>query len=196
VVNNPDTTPPAIAITSPENKNYLNDNYALGFSSEMSDGLSGVEESSIEKLLNEQSFKDEKMDLSFAKLGDYSYKVSAKDKAGNPGSVQTNFQISTNLDAIQNNFNHYFDLKFVKNKVAKEYFDLGLKNLEKLFNLLKQTRNSKLKPLPKKIAIEALEKIIDADINLLVSQINRKSPSWIDPKVADFLVEDLNFIRP
>ena len=71
-----------------------------------------------------------------------------------------------------------------------------LNQLENLFNLLEKTKNSNLKPKPKQVAVDALKKVINADINLLVRQINRKSPRGIDPKVGGLLVEDLNYIRP
>jgi len=188
-----DTTLPAITITSPEDqKNYLNDRYALPVEYSVDD------ESSVSKnvQLDDRPFAENEIDLSLQKLGEHTLKISAADEAGNRSEQSSTFRISTDIGALRKNFKHYFDLKLVKNKLAKEYFDLRLKNLEKLFNLLEQAQNSKSKPLPKKIAVEALKKVIKADINLLVSQIKRKSPSWINPKAADLLIEGLNFIRP
>jgi pimeloyl-ACP methyl ester carboxylesterase len=196
VTNNIDNTPPTISISSPKKMDYTNDKI-LAIDIDAEDAESGVVsvDWQVEKDGQKLDWQEKSVDLSLESLGNYSLAAIATDKAGNSKKETMDFRVTTNLEAIQNNLDHYWELKLVKNKVAKEYFDLRLKDLEKLFNSLKQTQDSKLKPLPKKIAVEAIKKIINADINLLESQINRKSPQWIDPKAADLLVEDLNAIK-
>ncbi len=196
VIYNFDTTPPVITVTSPkDNETYLNDNYALDFSSVISDTGSGIEESSVEKILNGQPFNDEKLDLSLKNLGSYSYQVRAKDKVGNFGSTEVAFQNTTNLKAIQNNVGHYLDLGLIKKKIAKRYLETRLKHLEKLFDLLEKTKKSRLRPEPRQTAVRALEKIINAKVDLIIRQIKHKSPHWIDQMGVDLLAGSLGYLK-
>ena len=93
-------------------------------------------------------------------------KVGAADKAGNSAEKEVKFQITTDIDAIQNNVSHYFDLGLIKKKIARKYLMTKLKHLEKLFDLLEKAENSKLKPKPKQATVNALKKIINASIGL------------------------------
>ncbi|MDI6778020.1 MAG: hypothetical protein QMD77_02410, partial [Patescibacteria group bacterium] len=188
-----DTTPPIITITSPEEKDYTNDGI-LNIDYSVEDAESGVasDEWRVEKDGQKFDWPKENVDLSLEHLGDYIFKVSATDEAGNSVDKKAEFRITTDINAIRNNLTHYFDLGLVKKKIAYRYFSRKFENLEKLFNFLEKTKNSRLKPKPKQAAVEALEKIINANIDRLIRQINRKSPRWIDPKAAEFLIEDLN----
>jgi len=197
VTYNPDTTPPTISISSPEEKDYTNDE-VLTVDYKAEDLESGIasEKWQVEKDGQIIDWQEKSIDLSLEHLGSYVFKVSATDKAENPADKEVRFRIITNLNAIQNNLNHYyFDLGLIKKEIAYKYLSRKLKNLEKLFDLLEKIENSKLKPKPKQEAIEALKEIINADIDRLVRQIKRKTPEWINQKVADLLIEDLNNIR-
>lgn len=197
IIYNPDKTPPMIDIFSPEEKSYNNDGI-LTIDYTIEDTESGVENENwqVEKDGQNLNWLEKNIDLSLERLGSYTLKVFAMDKAGNQADEERKFQITTNLNAIQTNLAHYYELKLIKKRIAYKYFNTKLNNLEKLFELLEKIQDSKLKPKPKQTIIEALKRIIDADINRLTRQIDRKSPRWIDPKVADFLIEDINFIRP
>ncbi|MDP1845383.1 MAG: hypothetical protein Q8L09_01380 [Candidatus Moranbacteria bacterium] len=193
---NIDKTSPVIKIVSPENKNYLNDNYALFFSSEINDPLSGVETSSTEKLLKNKLFEDEKLDLSLKNMGNYNYQVRAKDKAGNPGSAEMNFQITTDIDAIQNNINHYFDLGLIKKKIAKRYLAMRLAHLKSLSNLLEEAKNNRrLNAKAKEKLVQAVQKEINRQIGQITKRLNRRSGRWIDPKAAELLIESLSELK-
>ena len=190
-----DTTPPSIGITSPGGKTYSNDQ-AIPVEYAITDDMSAEGEIVKNIQLDGQVFSGNIIDLSLQKIGGHKLKIIAVDKAGNKSEKEVAFQVTTNLNAIQNNINHYWELKLIKTKCAKRFLTVRLNQLENLFNLLEKTKNSNLKPKPKQVAVDALKKVINADINLLVRQINRKSPRGIDTKVAGLLVEDLNYIRP
>jgi len=197
VTYNPDITSPTITISSPEEKDYTNDNF-LKIDYRVEDLESGVESQNweIEKGGEKIDWQGENIDLSLEHLGSYVFKVLAKDKAGNLSKKEITFQIITNLEAIRNNLNHYyFDLGLIKKKIAYKYLSRKLKNLEKLFDLLEKIENSKLKPKPKQEAIEALKKIINADINQLTEQIDQRVPSWFDQNIADLLAESLSYLK-
>jgi len=195
VIYNPDTTPPVITITSPEDqKSYLNDQ-VIPVDYSVTDDTSASE--NIAKTIEYDSadFSADEIDLSLQYLGEHELKITATDEARNTGEKTITFQDTTNLNAIQNNINHYWDLKLIKKKIAKRYLIIKLKHLEKLFNLLEKTENSKLKPKPKQAAIDALKKVINADINRLIKQINRRSPRWFDQNIADLLTESLGCLK-
>jgi hypothetical protein len=196
VIYNPDNTPPEITIFSPEEKDY-NDSEVLAIDYKAEDSESGIASDSwqVEKDGQILDWPEKDVDLSLEHLGNYVFKVSATDEVGNSSDKEVNFHITTNLDAIQKNLDHYFNLGLVKKKTAVKYFSRKLKNLEKIFNLLEKNENSKLKPKQKQATAMLLKKIINADINLIVRQIKKRSPLWIDPKAADLIIEDLNFIQ-
>jgi hypothetical protein len=193
---NPDAIPPTISISSPEKMDYTNDGI-LAIDFRVEDSQSGVESENwqVKKDGQNLEWQEKNVDLSLEHLGNYVFEVSAMDKAGNSSAKEAEFRVTTSLNAIQNNLNHYFDLGLVKKKNSKKYFAVKIKNLEKLFFLLEKTESSKLKPKPKEVAVKALKKVIDADIDRIIPQIKRKSPQWIDQKVAEFLIEDLNYIK-
>ena len=196
VTYNPDIASPTITISSPEEKDYTNDE-VLTIDYKAEDLESGIasEKWQVEKDGQIIDWQEKSIDLSLEHLGSYVFKVSATDKAENPADKEVRFRIITNLNAIQNNLNHYyFDLGLIKKEIAYKYLSRKLENLEKLFDLLEKTKNSRLKPKPKQAAAETLERIINAKIDCLIRQINRKTPEWIDQKVADLLIEDLNNI--
>ena len=195
VIYNPDTTPPVITITSPEDqKSYLNDQ-VIPVDYSVTDDTSASE--NIAKTIEYDSadFSADEIDLSLQYLGEHELKITATDEARNTGEKTITFQDTTNLNAIQNNINHYWDLKLIKKKIAKRYLIIKLKHIEKLFNLLEKIENSKLKPRPKQAAVNALKKIINVDIDRIIRQIKRKSPRWLDPKVANLLIESLREIK-
>jgi len=196
VMYNPDTTPPTISISSPEEKDYTNDK-VLTIDYKAEDSESGIASDTwqVEKDGENLNWQEKNINLSFEHLGNYTLKVSATDQARNSNKKEVKFQITTSLDAIKTNINHYFDLGLIKKKIARKYLMIKLRHLENLFNLLEKIQNSKLKPKPKQAAIVALEKIINADIDRIIRRINCKSPQWIDPKAAEFLIEDLNYVR-
>ncbi len=192
-----DTAPPVITVTSPEDgKTYLNDNYALEFSSQIEDAESGIDESSIEKSLDGESFGENILDLSLVRLGEHAYRISVSDKAGNLASEEVKFHITTNINAIRNNLSHYFNLGLIKEEVAYKHFKRKIENLENLFNLLEKAKNSDLKSKLKQMAIGALKEAINKNIDQIIRQIDKKSTQWIDQKAAELIIEGLNAIRP
>ncbi|PIV45177.1 MAG: hypothetical protein COS25_01225 [Candidatus Nealsonbacteria bacterium CG02_land_8_20_14_3_00_37_10] len=196
VIYNSDTAPPVISIFSPEEKDYTNDKIlAIDYKAEDSGSGIANEAWRVEKDGENLNWQEKSVDLSLEHLGNYTLKVVATDYAGNSGMEEVIFQVTTSLDAIQNNINHYWDLKLIKKKIAKRYLIIKLKHIEKLFNLLEKIENSKLKPRPKQAAVNALKKIINVDIDRIIRQIKRKSPRWLDPKVANLLIESLREIK-
>ncbi|KKR44438.1 MAG: PGAP1 family protein [Candidatus Moranbacteria bacterium GW2011_GWC1_45_18] len=193
---NPDKTPPTITVSSPEKKDYTNDEI-LAIDYEVQDPESGVASNvwQVEKDGQNVGWQKNAVDLSFEHLGNYVLRINAADNAGNSIEKEANFQVVTSLEAIRNNLNHYFSLGLIKKKVAHKYFDAKFRNLEKLLSLLKKAENSNLKPKPKQEVVASLEKKISKSISVIIRQINRKTPQWIDPKAANFLIEDLNYIR-
>jgi len=194
VIYNPDSIPPTIVVSSPEEKDYNNDEtLTIGYLVE--DKESGVENDSwqVEKDGQVLGWKEKSVDLSLEHLGNYTFKVSATDKAGNSGEKQVEFQITTSLDAIQKNLKHYFELGLIKNRIGYKYFSIKLKNIEKLFGLLEKAKNSKSKP--KQAAIEVLEKVINKNIQMIIRQLKQKNPRWVDGEARDFLIESLNAIK-
>ncbi|PIU79382.1 MAG: hypothetical protein COS72_00575, partial [Candidatus Moranbacteria bacterium CG06_land_8_20_14_3_00_43_56] len=195
VIYNPDTTPPTIIISSPEEKIYFNDQYDLPVEYSITDDVSASEDITKTIEYDNQPFAEIRLDLSLEFLGEHSFKIAATDEAGNTGEKTTTFQITTNLDAIQDNINHYWDLKLIKKKIAKRYLTIKLGHIEKLFDLLEKIENSKLKPKPKQAVIDALKEVINADINRLIKQINRRIPRWFDQNIADLLTESLGCLK-
>jgi len=195
VIYNPDTTPPTIIISSPEEKIYFNDQYDLPVEYSITDDVSASEDITKTIEYDNQPFAEIRLDLSLEFLGEHSFKIAATDEAGNTGEKTITFQITTNLDAIQDNINHYWDLKLIKKKIAKRYLTIKLGHIEKLFDLLEKIENSKLKPKPKQAVIDALKEVINADINRLIKQINRRIPRWFDQNIADLLTESLGCLK-
>jgi pimeloyl-ACP methyl ester carboxylesterase len=187
-----DTISPVISIASPENgKDYINDRYDLPAEYSVED-----ESPTSENIqLDGDTFLEDQIDLSLEHLGEHTFKIISTDEANNMSEESSVFVNTTNLDAIQNNLEHYFDLGFVENTIGFKYFRTKLENLGKLFDLLEKIENSDLKPKPKDAAVKALKKVINLEIEMIIRQLEKKSPRWIDENASHILVESLEAIK-
>ena len=190
VIYNPDTTPPEIRISSPEEREYTN-NEVLKIDFEVEDSESGIADTKwqIEKDGQLLVWKEKTIDLSLEHLGNYILKVAAIDNAGNPSKKQVEFSVTTDIDAIQKNADHYFrDLNLISSPEEFDYYRARLAHIKALFDRLGEERKNK-KPF------EKIQKEIRQHIDHLIDHIQRSASVYIDPKVAELLIEDLNTIK-
>jgi pimeloyl-ACP methyl ester carboxylesterase len=193
---NIDKTAPTIVINSPENeKTYLN-NQILPINYSIIDNLSPPDKINSTIEYDNKIFSKKDIDLSLEHLGNHALKITATDAAGNAIEKENTLTSKTNIDAIQQNVDHYLSLNLIKTKYEKAYLTLRLGQIKELFKMLNQLENSILNPTMKKMMTDGIKKIIDSNISQLVYHITHALPQLIDQKIAELMVEDLNFIRP
>lgn len=143
---NIDKTPPSVEIISPEKgKDYLNNQW-LQFDYSVADAVSGLQDARTEILYDGNPVASEKIDLALQNLGTHSLFISAADKAGNEISKEASFVIDTNIQAIQDNVNYYFELGLIPNSGKKVEILAHLKSLEtddQIERLIQQIENMK-----------------------------------------------------
>lgn len=191
-----DTSPPEIAISSPEEKSYNNDQMLL-IDFNTADLPSGIADENwqVEKDGQKLNWVERNVDLSLEHLGNYTFKVTATDNAGNSKVEERQFRLLSSLKAIQNNIDHYWKLNLINKKPAKTYLEIQLEQLEKIFAALEKLEESNLKPPVKRLLINATKFIINHDVNQLIKHVEKKTPEWIDEKAAGALIESLGSIK-
>ncbi len=193
---NIDKTAPQISISSPKEKEYLNSNF-LEVNYAVSDSFSSPEKIESEVYYDSQLKADKKIDLSLEHLGNHQLKITAQDEAENQAEENVSFSITTNISAIIDNLNHYYDLKLITSEKDKEFLEHQLKILEKNLTLLEKIReNDKIKPRVKESLIKLFEKLANRHIDLLIKFVETNRRGAFTEQVQELLIESLNSIRP
>ena len=189
---NIDKTAPAVEITSPEEKSYLN-NQIIKINYSAIDANGNMQQ----VFFDGKALNNNEIDLSLIYLGEHIFSVSATDEAGNETKRDVTLKTVTDSDAIVSNVGHYYNLRLISNKNAKKFLETKLKNIQKTENLLSLFENSLLPKWAREIVIENLKKIINNEIDRLILQIkNQKNISKnITTKTKTLLIESLSFIK-
>lgn len=180
-----DETPPEISISSPENKEYLN-NQVLDFIYGVSDDLSGVKYE--EKFLDGQPFFENGLDLSLAHLKSYVFEVFAEDNAGNSARKSIEFSVIATIDSIAENLKKYQEMNLIDpGEVKFISTKLGV-----IKHLAERENN-------KENILENYQEQADRQIDWLTDYINEKSEKnnkeEIKEPAKSFLIESLEFIK-
>lgn len=189
-----DNVKPTIEITSPEAREYLN-NQIIDFIYDVKDNLSEKEDILIQTKLDNQEITESKIDLSMLNLGNHTIKITAIDKANNTQEKEITFSITTNIKAIQENIKKYYEKRLIKSKQQKNMLLVSLDVIEQKLNFLEMIENNphisqKAKETIKKI----VKKQIEQHIDFLIKQINQKQ-KYYDAKVKILLIEDLQWLE-
>lgn len=145
IIENTDTTPPTIQISSPEKKEYLN-NQIIPISYQIQDDK--AQQENIEKAIffGGKILNQEELDLSLLHLGKHTLKIIAKDEAQNESEKEIDFWTTTNLVALRDNINHYFDLNLIENRQEKDKLLRTIQLSENCQDLLEKISNQKNMP--------------------------------------------------
>lgn len=162
---NIDKTAPAVKIASPENNNYLNNQW-LQFDYSVADEISGLQDFETRILYDGNTFENNGIDLSLQDMGSHKFTVFAMDRAGNKIVKEVPFVINTDIQAIQDNVNHYFDLGLIPNSGKKVEILAHLKSLE-----------------------------TDDQIEKLIQQIENMKDWQIFPQARELLIKNLEYLK-
>jgi pimeloyl-ACP methyl ester carboxylesterase len=193
-----DETPPVISISSPEeNKEYLN-NEILNTDYEVSDDVSEQEDIVESKFFDNKVLEENRIDLSLQFLGEHQFKVEATDEAGNMSQEEINFSVSTDINALTDNINHYYELGLIKNQKIKKYLNIKLRSIERLIKFKQRMENHpRMHKKFKKRITRNIDRIIKRHINRTVWQVkkNRKIKRNINEKTRELIIEQLKYIK-
>lgn len=185
-----DTEAPVIKINEPQEEDYLN-NEIITVDYEISDDFSQPENIAKEIELDGEEFTDSNVDLSLLNLGEHTFKITAADEAENSAEKEIKFVTNTNINAIRDNVDHYFNLKLINTKYEKLYLKRKTAQIEELFRWLDQVENAGARPAVKKILTDGITSTIRFEVKQTINHINSTTARLIDKQASDLLQESL-----
>ncbi|MCK9378670.1 MAG: alpha/beta hydrolase [Candidatus Moranbacteria bacterium] len=196
VMGNIDTIPPVIQISSPEEKEYLN-NQMLDLKYEITDNQTSQENIQKKILLDENQFDENSLDLSLMHLGKHSLKISANDEAQNKSEKEIIFQTETSPAALRDNINHYFGLKMILQKSIADRLVQCTKVLEHYHRVIERIQTQKGVPdVIRKKLLKRMEANGDMYINQIIVYIEGKvRKGKITKEAGSLLVEGFDSLR-
>ncbi|HAI74049.1 MAG TPA: hypothetical protein DCS28_03305 [Candidatus Moranbacteria bacterium] len=192
-----DKIPPTVIIASPQDNQTYKNNQILEIKYTVSDETTSSDKIKTELFLDDQVIdanNNNKIDLSLEHLGTHTFSIIAEDEVGNKSEeTKISFESKTDIDAIINNVNHYFNLNLITKKSAKQLLTARLNAIKIKINLLKIFQNKWMSKFAKERIMENMKKEINKEIEKLISDIENKNNfrENIDGKVGDILVEGL-----
>lgn len=193
-----DTTPPTIAIESPEEEKIYSNNQEIDVQYQVEDDKSSVDKITSQFYWDNIVLEDEKIDLAFQKLGAHKFKVIATDEAGNNSEKEIVFSTTTDIDAIINNIEHYYQLKLL-NRQDKTVITSRLRMIDGLQCLIEKMKKKRMPNWVEKRMVKVLEDRVNHHLELISDYVKKRSKlkfkMGIDKKVTELLIEDFNFIK-
>lgn len=150
----------------------------------------------IKKYLNGEELQNNTVeDLSLEKIGQYKFKIEAKDEAGNISKKEVNFEIVTDLITVISNIDHYQRLGMIKKQEAvflEKLMD-NIFKLERIGDLAQNSRNIKLKD--KNYIKNRIDAIIPKYIDSIILIIQKKPEKYISVEAKSLLVDSLEYLK-
>jgi len=163
-----------------------------------SDNFSSADKIQAEKYFDDQMLSADKIDLSLLHLGIHEIKITATDEAGNKSEEEkVNFEITTNINAIQANLDHYYDLKLITKIKTKYKLELELKVIENMQGLLHVFENKLMPKWAKNKVVANLKREINHKIDKLIRDIQSQKnfSETIKSPAKELLLESLKAIK-
>jgi len=189
-----DNTHPLIKIISPENRKYLkNENMDIKY--EISDDKSDSDNIQRKVLLDDKLIVEDKLDLSLLKLGEHKLRIEAVDEVGNTTVEGAIFNIHTDIYALEDNINHFYDLGLIKSNQERKMLINNLKVIKKEIEFYNSIKNNIfIKKKVKNILLEIIENQIQNHINIIKKKIEQDKKSY-DIIIKKMIIDDLEFIK-
>lgn len=188
-----DKTPPVISVISPIVKDYLRSEI-MTINATSTDVMSGVSKS-IYQLDGKLITTGENIDLFYEKLGSHLFTASSTDMAGNTFATTTKFRIIATLVSTISDVERAYDLGWIAKRDLKNEIIKKLKlatRIEKRVEYLEEKLPGKSKLMRK---IEKFEEKFDKTLlRLIVQDLEKKHPKYINDQAYRILVEDLNWM--
>lgn len=178
-----DTEPPVVTVTSPENKNYLN-NLVLPISYTATDNKTVSEKITIAIAYDGNAMTGNSIDLSLQKLGAHSLKITSMDEAGNQAEKESVFNNTATINSIMINIGHYFDLGLIKDKKTRKILLAKTKDIKFLIASLDKMEASKINKEKNKL-ISLLKQQINHKIDKITGKIQGKKDNYKDDEGED-----------
>ncbi|HBR79411.1 MAG TPA: hypothetical protein DEA46_03220, partial [Candidatus Moranbacteria bacterium] len=174
----PDVTPPTIEISSPENKTYLkNEKLDIAYLVS-SDGIN-QNEIVVEKYLDNQLINQDKIDLSLLKAGEHKLIIKATDEIGNQSVGEVIFNVNTNIEILEKNVNHFYDLRLIKSSQERKMLINNLSVIEREIEFYNSIKNNIfLKSKVKKLLLSIMERQIENHIDIVIAKIKQDRKNY------------------
>lgn len=185
-----DTIAPEISIYEPtEGRKYTNDQI-LKISYSVLDNASEKENIELSFKYDDEELANAEIDLSLQKLGEHYFSIIANDEAENQSKEDVKFFITTDLNAIYKNINHYYDLKLISDLETKDFLlnkVTELEHIQKMIEKLDAKDNQKAKTNH----IELFER----KVKELKMFLNSKFKNNVSQEVKEILIENLDYLQ-
>lgn len=170
---NIDKTPPTIAITSPQAKDYP---HTASFNTTWttSDGLSGMATSSG-MLDNKSVANGQPIDLFFMSLGSHTVTIQAKDKADNAASLTVTFKVTSDINSLMAATKRTYDLGWIDKPGAYNSLDSKLTTVKSAIekNQLNTARN---------------------ELNALINEMDAQKGKAVNQQAYEMLKADVSYV--
>ena len=196
VMGNIDTIPPVIQISSPKEREYLN-NQMLDLKYEIIDDQTSQENIQKQILFDGDRIDEDNLDLSLMHLGKHSFKIVAIDEAKNESEKEVIFQTETSPIALRDNIGHYFDLRMIKQKAIADRLVQCTKVLEHYQSVLERIQTQKGVPggIRKKL-LKRMKASGDMYINQIITYIEGKvRKGKITKEAGSLLIEGFDSLK-
>ena len=173
ITEKPDTAPPVIEISSPENKDYRSDEI-ISIIFNVTDDDSGVDEEKIKVFLDNEIISKNNIDMAYLEKGEHGLKISAEDKAGNSREEIITFSIDSDINSVIDNIEHYYQDKFITKKAAANFLEVKLRSIKNRLEIYDAIKFSHWPMKHKDKILEILARNINHEIDKLTEEIQTK----------------------
>jgi hypothetical protein len=191
-----DSIPPEVTIVSPENnKTYTNDKI-LPITYQIADNQSATSSIETAIYLDDATATASSIDLSLQRTGNHKLEITSQDEAGNIGNASSTFVNSATIDSIIANISHYYDLKLVKTRVARDILLVSAKALKIQFAALDELKKNNSLPAKTRLAlIKTAQTAINRQIDVFTALIKKQTRFVLDPQANALLTGSLAYIK-
>jgi len=196
IIESIDSIPPEVTIISPENNKTYTNSKILPLTYKVVDNQSATGTIETAVYFDDATTTVSSIDLSLQKTGNHKLRITSQDEAGNIGNASSTFVNSATIDSIIANISHYYDLKLVKTRVARDILLVSAKALKIQFAALDKLKKNNSLPVKTRLAlIKTAQTAINRQIDVFAALLKKQTRFVLDPQANALLTGSLAYIK-
>jgi hypothetical protein len=196
IIESIDSIPPEVTIISPENNKTYTNSKILPLTYKVVDNQSATGTIETAVYFDDATTTVSSIDLSLQKTGNHKLRITSQDEAGNIGNASSTFVNSATIDSIIANISHYYDLKLVKTRVARDILLVSAKALKIQFAALDKLKKNNSLPVKTRLAlIKTAQTAINRQIDVFAALLKKQTRFALDPQANALLTGSLAYIK-
>ena len=196
IIESIDSIPPEVTIISPENNKTYTNSKILPLTYKVVDNQSATGTIETAVYFDDATTTASSIDLSLQKTGNHKLRITSQDEAGNIGNASSTFVNSATIDSIIANISHYYDLKLVKTRVARDILLVSAKALKIQFAALDKLKKNNSLPVKTRLAlIKTAQTAINRQIDVFAALLKKQTRFVLDPQANALLTGSLAYIK-